>query len=100
VTQLFAVREWDAYGCPIRGGVKVKKTALVIGGALLVLAVVLVGRALRVRSRQVAVAPAAAIPIDAEHAAAGLAEAVRLRTVSTDDPAQFDGRQFVELQRF
>jgi carboxypeptidase PM20D1 len=78
----------------------VKKIAILLGGALLVLAGVVVGRGWRAASRQVQVAPAAPLAIDADRAAAGLAEAIRFQTVSNQDPAQFDAAQFAGLQGF
>jgi carboxypeptidase PM20D1 len=72
----------------------------VFGAALLALAGVVVGRALDAPSHQVQVEPAAPVAIDAERAAAGLGEAIRFRTVSNQDPAQFDASQFQGLQAF
>lgn len=77
-----------------------KRIALVFGAALLALAGVVVGRALDAPSHQVQVEPAAPVAIDAERAAAGLGEAIRFRTVSNQDPAQFDASQFQGLQAF
>jgi carboxypeptidase PM20D1 len=78
----------------------VKKIALVLGGALLVLAAVVVARGWQAASRQVQVAPAPPVDIDADQAAAGLAQAIRFQTVSNQDPAQFDAAQFAGLQEF
>ncbi len=77
-----------------------KRIALVVGVALLALAAVVVGRAVRASSRQVQVAPAVPVAIDAERAAAGLSEAIRFKTVSNQDPALFDASQFAGLQAF
>lgn len=77
-----------------------KKLALVVGVALLALAAVVVGRAVRAASRQVQVEPAPPVVIDAERAAAGLSEAIRFKTVSNQDPAQFDAAQFAGLLAF
>jgi carboxypeptidase PM20D1 len=78
----------------------VKKLALLVGVALLALAAVLVVRGMRATSRQVQVEPAAPVEIDADQAAAGLSQAVRFRTVSNQDPAQFDAGQFSGLRQF
>ena len=76
------------------------KIALVVGGALLVLAGIVVGRALRTPSRQVDVAPAAPVSIDAARAAAGLSEAIRFRTISHQDSANGDRAEFTRLHDF
>lgn len=77
-----------------------KRIALMFGVALLALAGVVVGRGLRAASRQVQVEPAGPVAIDADRAAAGLSEAIRFKTVSNQDPAQFDAGQFAGLQAF
>src|SRR5262245_20590353 len=64
---------------------------------MLVLAVIVVGRALRLSSRQVQVAPAAPVAIDADQVAERLAEAIRFRTISNQAPAQFDATQCTGL---
>ncbi len=71
-----------------------------LGAGVAILAVVLVARAVRTPSKQVAVAAAAPISVDADAAAARLAGALRLRTVSNQDPAQFDGSQFRALHAY
>lgn len=68
--------------------------------SLIILTAVLVGRAWRMPSRQVAVPPAAPPAIDADAAAQRLAGALRLPTVSTQDPAQFDGAPFRALHAY
>ena len=77
-----------------------KKLALGLGAAVLVLAGVVIGRGLPRSSRQVPVEPAAAPAIDADDVAAALAEAIRFQTVSNQDPARFDAGQFAGLQAF
>ena len=77
-----------------------KKLALGLGVAVLVLAGVVIGRSLPTASRQVQVEPAAAPAIDADDVAAALAEAIRFQTVSNQDPARFDAGQFAGLQAF
>lgn len=63
---------------------------------LLVLALLALGlRALRLPSRQLAVAPAPARAVDADAVAARLAEAIRIPTIITSpDPAQLDAAPF------
>ena len=77
-----------------------KRIALVVGVALVALAGVVVVRGLRASSRQVQVAPAAPVAIDAARAAEGLARAVRFQTVSNQNPAEFDAGQFNGLREF
>ena len=86
--------------CWTPGGVTVKRIALVLAVTVLALAVVVVGRALRASSRQLQVAPAVPVAIDAERAAAGLSAAIQFKTVSNQDPALFDASQFAGLQAF
>lgn len=73
-------------------------------GALLLLVVVLATVALvrsaRFASRQPAVDPVARLPLDAGRLAGRLAEAVRFRTVSPQDPAQRDDDAFRGLRRW
>lgn len=73
--------------------------ALGVALSLLVLAlVVMTFRALRLPSRQIAVAPAPARAVDADLVAAHLAEAIRIPTVITSpDPAQLEAEPFVAL---
>jgi len=85
---------------PLPLGDGVKRIAFVLGGTVLVLAVIVVGRGLRLSSRQVQVEPAAPVAIDADRAAAGLAEAIRFKTISNQDPAHFDASQFAGLGAF
>ena len=72
--------------------------ALAVGIAIL--AAVLIARTVGRASKQVAVAPAAPLAIDAQAAAERLAGALRLRTVSNQDPSQFDPGQFRGLQDY
>ena len=78
----------------------VKRIAVALGVVLVVLAGIVVWRAVNVRSRQVDVAPAPPLAVDASHAAAGLAEAVRFATVSHQNPAEFDPVPFIGLRHF
>jgi len=78
----------------------IKTMAVLLGlGLLALLAVVLVRTAL-LASKQVAVPPVAGIDVEADLAAQRLAGAVRLRTVSCQDPAQFDAKPFLELHQY
>jgi carboxypeptidase PM20D1 len=77
-----------------------KRVALTLGGALVLLAAVVIGRGLSATSRQVQVEPAPPIDLDAERAAETLAAAIRFATVSNQDPAQFDASQFSGLRAF
>src|SRR5437667_5196232 len=63
-----------------------------------VLGLVVLGNALRFRSRQLAVAPAPAMGLDAD-VAGRLAAALRLRTVSNQDPANLPRDEFLALHR-
>jgi carboxypeptidase PM20D1 len=78
----------------------VKKGALIVGIALILLAGVVVGRGLRASSRQVQVDPAPPVAIDADAAAATLSGAIRFETVSNQDEAQFDAAQFNGLLQY
>jgi carboxypeptidase PM20D1 len=77
----------------------VKKIALAIGVGVVLITALVVVRAWYTQSRQLDAAPAAALAIDPDAAAAGLADAIRLQTVSHQDPANFDPAQFVALHR-
>ena len=77
-----------------------KQLALGLGIALVVLAGIVVGRALVTSSRQVQVEPAEQPAIDGGDVAAALAAAIRFQTVSNQDPARFDAGQFAGLQAF
>lgn len=77
-----------------------RRLLAVLAAGIAVLAAVLVVRTLGVRSKQVAVAPVAPLAIDAAAAAERLAGALRLRTVSHQDPADFDGGQFRALHDY
>ncbi|MGH7788870.1 MAG: M20 family peptidase [Candidatus Binatia bacterium] len=77
-----------------------KRIAVALALAAVVVAGVVVWRALNVHSRQIDVAPAQPLTVDVERAAAGLAEAVRFETISHQDPAAFDAAPFVGLRRF
>jgi hypothetical protein len=86
-----------AYGTPAQGGTRLRRLVAAVAVGMVILAAVLVARALRAPSKQVDVAAAAPVSVDANAAAERLAGALRLRTVSNQDPAQFDGDQFRAL---
>jgi carboxypeptidase PM20D1 len=67
---------------------------------LVLLAGVVVLRAALLPSRQVEAAPAAALVVDAKALAERLALAIRSRTVSHQDRAKLDPREFRELHRY
>lgn len=77
-----------------------KRIGLGVGVALLVVLAVVLGRGLGTRSRQVDVPPAAPIAIDAARAAEALSRAIQFRTVSNQDPAEFDAAQFAGLLEY
>lgn len=67
---------------------------------LAVLAGVLIARAVVWPSRQVAPPPFAPVAFDVQRAAAHLAEAVRFKTISHQDPARFAPEPFEEFRAF
>ncbi|MEO8606013.1 MAG: M20/M25/M40 family metallo-hydrolase, partial [bacterium] len=71
-----------------------RKLALVLGAAGLALAGVLGARTLRSGTRQPVVAALPPVAVDADRAAQTLAGALRLQTVSHQDPAAIDAAQF------
>jgi carboxypeptidase PM20D1 len=77
-----------------------KKTLVALVTLTAVLAAALVVRTLRFPSRQVAVAPVRLVAVDPDAAAGRLAGAVRFRTISYQDPSQFDAAQFLGLHRY
>lgn len=77
-----------------------KRLALLLLAAALMLAAVLSLRALGTRSRQVAAEPATDPPVDAAQAAQHLAGALRFRTISYQDSAQFPEAEFRAFQQY
>ena len=78
-----------------------KKVLLVIiVMALVALLGALAGNMLRQESRQLVVAAADEIAVDAAAAAARLGEAIRYKTISHQDPARFDGAPYLALHDF
>ncbi len=71
---------------------------------LVALLAALAGNTLRQESRQLEVTPgaevAAQVPIDDSAAAVRLAQAIRHRTISDQDPARFDGGPFLALHGY
>lgn len=77
-----------------------RRLVAALAAGIAILAAVLMVRTLGVRSKQLTVTPAAPLAIDAAAAAERLGGALRLRTVSHQDPAEFDGGQFRALQDY
>jgi carboxypeptidase PM20D1 len=77
-----------------------KRIIMAVAAAALLLVAVLLMRTLSTGSRQVAVDPAPPMAVDAAAAAATLAGALAIETVSYQDPAQFDGQQFRALHDY
>ncbi len=77
-----------------------RKPVLALGGALVVMCLLLIGRWYFWDSRQLDVPPVKAITVDIDKAAWRLAEAVRIKTISYQDPAQFNGEVFDDFHRF
>jgi carboxypeptidase PM20D1 len=75
-----------------------RKTLLAVGAVLALLAAVLVVRAALFRPAPMPLEPSAAISIDAPSAAVHLSEAVRLPSISHEDPADFDAESFSSLR--
>ena len=67
---------------------------------LLVLMSVLLFRTLALTSRQIAVSPGLSIQIDAQAAAARLAQALPFRTISYQDRSQFSRDAFLGLHQY
>lgn len=76
---------------------RLKTTLLGLVALLLVLAAVLVGRALAFRPETVAVTPVQNVQVDANAAAERLGQAIRIRTISHQDAAQTDSSAFRAL---
>jgi carboxypeptidase PM20D1 len=77
-----------------------KKIVLALGVAALALLSIVLWRAARFTSRQIAVAPASDLEIDSAALAQRLARAIRFRTVSYADRERIDGGQFAELRSY
>ena len=77
-----------------------KVVAVLIGACLAVLVGVVCVKTLRAGSRQMHVEPVAGVAVDEIAAAERLAGAVRYRTISHEDPADFDGEEFVRFHEY
>jgi carboxypeptidase PM20D1 len=77
-----------------------QKTVAAIGGTLVLLALLLVWRWAYWESRQMDIPPVDPVAVNVEDAASRLAAAVRIKTISHQDPAQFDGQVFEDFHAF
>jgi len=77
-----------------------KRPVLVLAGALAVLFLLLVGRWYFWESRQLDIPAVTPVAVEVDDAAWRLAEAVRIKTISHQDPEQFDGAVFDRLHQF
>jgi carboxypeptidase PM20D1 len=77
-----------------------KRFFVVVAVALILLAAVVLIRTAAVESRQLAVAPAPPVAVDAEAAASRLAGAVRIPTVSYAEPAARDDEPFTAFHAY
>jgi carboxypeptidase PM20D1 len=78
----------------------VKRVALGLGVALLALVAVLVLRAATLRSEQLEVPPAPALDLDPHVIAMRLALALRIQTISPENPGDFDPRPFRAIRGY
>jgi carboxypeptidase PM20D1 len=78
-------------------GIVIRKLSLGLVSSALLLVAVVAGNTLRLESRQPDVKPVPHVPVDAGAAAARLAEAVRLRTVTHDDRPDGASAEFIKL---
>ena len=77
-----------------------QKTLGVLAGVFFMVGLLLVGRWVFWGSHQLDVEPATPVAVDAEEAAWRLAEAIRIKTISHQDPAEFDGDVFLAFHKF
>jgi carboxypeptidase PM20D1 len=75
----------------------VRRALLALAAGVAILVAVLVGRTLAVTSQQIRAEPPAELAVDAEAAAKRLAQAIRLKTVTHQDPSQDDRAAFEGL---
>jgi carboxypeptidase PM20D1 len=68
--------------------------------ALALVAAIMVVRALSLESRQIEVPPAETLEVDEQAAAARFAETLKFRTISYQDPRDFDGAPFRGLHAY
>lgn len=78
----------------------IKRLLIVVAMAVLVFAGVLTANALVLPSKQVTVTPAPALTVDLDAAVARLSKAVTFKTISYQDPAEFDGDAFAGMHTF
>ncbi len=74
-----------------------KKILLFISVVLVSLAFVVFLKTTGLKSKQLSVRPALGIAIDTERAAEKLAKAIQFKTISNQEPSQFDYPQFIDL---
>jgi carboxypeptidase PM20D1 len=77
-----------------------KRALTWVGTLLLLLVGIVLARTALFRSQQVQVQPAALVKVDSDAAVARFAGSLRFRTVSNQDPAQFDVAQFRGLHAY
>lgn len=77
-----------------------KRYLAALGGAIILIVIIVLVRTFTFTSSQVAVEPVEGIPVDAAAAAAHLSRALTYRTISHQDPAQFDPQPFLAFHRF
>ena len=76
-----------------------KRALLLAGSLVLILAAVLVGRAARLGGRRTTLPVADALVLDSARVVERFAAAIRIPTVSEDDPGRRDPQQFVALHQ-
>ena len=74
-----------------------KKILLFISVVLVSLAFVVFLKTTGLKSKQLSVRPALGITIDTKRAAEKLAKAIQFKTISNQEPSQFDYPQFIDL---
>ena len=79
---------------------RMAKFAGVIGVGLVILFAVLMGRTLMFTSKRLPVSPVAGVAVSEQEAAAHLAGAIRYKTISCQDAAQFEGGPFIEFHKY
>ena len=77
-----------------------KKILFALVAALVVVATVVLVRTARLTSGQLEVEPVAEMAVNAQAAAGRLAQMLRFRTLSHEDPAMFDRNEFLALHDF
>lgn len=77
-----------------------KKGTISVAAAVALLGLLLVGRWVFWSSYQLDVEPVDGIAVEADEAAWRLAEAIRFKTISHQDPDHFDGKVFIDFHKF